>query len=46
VAAAMVCDRTTCDSTKAQVELGYYPSTLLEMVGDCLSWMKSERMVS
>ena len=45
-AAAMVCDRTTYDSTKAQVELGYRPSTLLEMVGDCLSWMKSERMVS
>jgi dihydroflavonol-4-reductase len=45
-AAAMVCDRTTYDSSRAQAELGYRPTTLRGMVGDCLAWMKAEGMVS
>lgn len=45
-AAAMVCDRTTYDSSRAQAELGYRPATLRGMVGDCLAWMKAERMIS
>jgi nucleoside-diphosphate-sugar epimerase len=45
-AVAIVCDDTTYDSTKAQRELGYRPASLQEMVGDCLAWMKAERIVS
>lgn len=44
-AAALICDTTTFDSTKAQAELDYRPATLREMFGDCLAWMKAERMV-
>jgi nucleoside-diphosphate-sugar epimerase len=44
-AAAISCDRTTLDSSRAQRELGYRPSTLREMIGDCLAWMRREGLL-
>ncbi len=38
---AVGCNRVTVDSSRARRELGYRPSTLAEMVGDCVAWMRS-----
>ncbi len=43
--AAITCNRVTLDSARATRELGYRPSTLQEMVTDCVSWMRAEGLL-
>lgn len=43
--AAITCNRVTMDSALAQRELGYRPSTLKEMVGDCVAWMRADGLL-
>ncbi len=42
---AIACDCGTVDSSRARRELGYSPSTLAEMVGDCVAWMRKEGLL-
>jgi dihydroflavonol-4-reductase len=42
---AITCNRVTLDSALAQRELGYRPSTLQEMVADCVAWMRAEGLL-
>lgn len=42
---ALACNRVTVDSARAQRELGYRPSTLREMVTDCVGWLRSEGLL-
>jgi nucleoside-diphosphate-sugar epimerase len=42
---ATTCNRVTLESSRAQRELGYAPSTLQEMVTDCVAWMRAEGML-
>jgi nucleoside-diphosphate-sugar epimerase len=42
---AITCNRVTLDSTLAQKELGYRPSTLQEMVADCVAWMRADGLL-
>lgn len=42
---AVGCNRVTADSSRAQRDLGYSPSTLGEMVGDCVAWMRREGLL-
>ena len=42
---AITCKRVTLDSALAQRELGYRPSTLREMVADCVAWMRAEGLL-
>ncbi len=42
---ALSCNRVTADSSRARRELGYRPSTLAEMVGDCVAWMRREGLL-
>jgi len=42
---ATTCNRVTQDSSLAQRELDYKPSTLQEMVTDCVAWMRAEGML-
>ena len=39
-------NRVTIDSSRARRDLGYRPSTLSEMVGDCITWMRSEGLLA
>ncbi|MFN7987548.1 MAG: NAD-dependent epimerase/dehydratase family protein [Thermoanaerobaculia bacterium] len=42
---AISCNRVTLDSGLATRELGYRPSTLREMVTDCVAWMRAEGLL-
>ena len=42
---AISCNRVTLESARATRELGYRPSTLQEMVTDCVSWMRAEGLL-
>lgn len=42
---ALACNRVTLDSARAQRELDYRPSTLREMVSDCVGWMRSQGLL-
>ena len=43
--AAITCNRVTMDSALARQELGYRPSTLQEMVADCVAWMRADGLL-
>jgi nucleoside-diphosphate-sugar epimerase len=43
--ARVFCRDLLCDSSKATRELDYRPRTLDEMVGDCVSWLRSEGLL-
>jgi nucleoside-diphosphate-sugar epimerase len=43
--ADMLCDTVLCDSSKAERELGYEPSSLREMLLDCHQWMVAAGML-
>lgn len=43
--AAITCNCVTVDSALAQRELGYRPSTLQEMVADCVAWMRADGLL-
>jgi dihydroflavonol-4-reductase len=43
--ADMLCETVLCDSSKAERELGYQPSSLREMLLDCHRWMVGAGML-
>ena len=43
--ATILCDTTTCDSSKAVRELGYREAPLEEMLRDCHEWMRREGLL-
>ncbi len=43
--ADMLCETVLCDSSKAERELGYRPSSLREMLLDCHRWMVAAGML-
>jgi nucleoside-diphosphate-sugar epimerase len=43
---ALTCNRVTQDSSLAQRELDYKPSTLQEMVTDCVAWMRADGLLN
>jgi dihydroflavonol-4-reductase len=43
---ATTCNRVTLESALAQRELDYRPSTLKEMVTDCVAWMRADGLLN